>query len=155
MPEQRTSNWDEEAEEKVKLLWNEGYSASQIAQQMPGRTRSMVCGKLHRLGLLGSGLLDKPKMPVFRGHPAANVARALPKAPKPEPAPAELASWVGEDGQFATLETIADNQCHWPIGEPGDKDFHYCGHQGKPYCAAHARKGHQPLASKGRRYARS
>lgn len=31
--------------------------------------------------------------------------------------------------------------CHWPIGHPTDKDFHFCGedrHMGKPYCARHA-----------------
>ncbi|HWK45411.1 MAG TPA: GcrA family cell cycle regulator [Stellaceae bacterium] len=31
--------------------------------------------------------------------------------------------------------------CSWPIGHPGDKDFHFCGASatvGKPYCADHA-----------------
>jgi GcrA cell cycle regulator len=31
--------------------------------------------------------------------------------------------------------------CMWPIGHPGDEDFHFCGAsplQGKPYCADHA-----------------
>jgi GcrA cell cycle regulator len=31
--------------------------------------------------------------------------------------------------------------CMWPIGHPGDEDFHFCGTPpagGKPYCAQHA-----------------
>ena len=31
--------------------------------------------------------------------------------------------------------------CMWPIGHPGDADFHFCGTapvSGKPYCAKHA-----------------
>ena len=31
--------------------------------------------------------------------------------------------------------------CSWPIGHPGEKNFHFCGKrpvQGKPYCAEHA-----------------
>jgi GcrA cell cycle regulator len=35
--------------------------------------------------------------------------------------------------------------CLWPIGDPGDKDFHFCGAQalpGKPYCAEHAARAY-------------
>ena len=31
--------------------------------------------------------------------------------------------------------------CMWPVGHPGEEDFHFCGDQplaGKPYCASHA-----------------
>ena len=32
--------------------------------------------------------------------------------------------------------------CFWPLGHPGDSDFHYCGEQpepGKPYCTKHCK----------------
>lgn len=35
--------------------------------------------------------------------------------------------------------------CLWPIGDPGDSDFHFCGAQavpGKPYCAEHAARAY-------------
>jgi GcrA cell cycle regulator len=35
--------------------------------------------------------------------------------------------------------------CLWPIGDPGDRDFHFCGAQavpGKPYCAEHAARAY-------------
>jgi GcrA cell cycle regulator len=35
--------------------------------------------------------------------------------------------------------------CLWPIGDPGDADFHFCGGEaepGKPYCASHCAKAY-------------
>lgn len=35
--------------------------------------------------------------------------------------------------------------CLWPIGDPGDTDFHFCGAEavpGKPYCAEHAARAY-------------
>ena len=32
------------------------------------------------------------------------------------------------------------DDCQWPIGDPQEKDFHFCGADtiiGKPYCKAH------------------
>ena len=37
------------------------------------------------------------------------------------------------------------SDCLWPIGDPGDKDFHFCGEpsvQGKPYCEEHCAKAY-------------
>lgn len=36
-------------------------------------------------------------------------------------------------------------KCLWPIGDPGDEDFHFCGEPaipGKPYCAVHCAKAY-------------
>jgi GcrA cell cycle regulator len=35
--------------------------------------------------------------------------------------------------------------CLWPIGDPGDADFHFCGAEpvpGKPYCEEHAARAY-------------
>jgi GcrA cell cycle regulator len=43
--------WNEERTEQCVKLWNEGYSASQVAKMIGGRvSRNAVIGKLHRLG---------------------------------------------------------------------------------------------------------
>jgi len=37
--------------------------------------------------------------------------------------------------------------CRWPIGDPSENEFHFCGRKpkvGSPYCEAHARKAYQP-----------
>ena len=41
-----------------------------------------------------------------------------------------------------TLEELDDTTCRFPIGDPGEADFHFCGElplAGAPYCAHHAR----------------
>jgi GcrA cell cycle regulator len=46
-------NWDDERVERLKRLWAEGLSASQIAAQLGGVSRNAVIGKVHRLCLPG------------------------------------------------------------------------------------------------------
>lgn len=40
------------------------------------------------------------------------------------------------------FEGLSQSSCHYPIGHPGDKDFHFCGRKplkpGKSYCVEHA-----------------
>ena len=39
-----------------------------------------------------------------------------------------------------TLEKIKGNMCRWPIGDPKDGDFHFCGNPSEPshsYCPNH------------------
>ena len=43
--------WTEDRVEKLKSMWTEGNSASQIAKELGGVTRNAVIGKVHRLGL--------------------------------------------------------------------------------------------------------
>ncbi len=51
-------------------------------------------------------------------------------SPKPRPAPVH----------FLRLEALRVGMCSWPIGEPREDDFHFCGSPvlaGKPYCGKH------------------
>jgi GcrA cell cycle regulator len=39
-----------------------------------------------------------------------------------------------------TMVNLEQNECRWPIGDPRDNDFHFCGERqasGRPYCAHH------------------
>src|SRR5213592_2572912 len=45
--------WTDERVERLKKLWADGLSASQIAGEIGGITRNAVIGKVHRLGLSG------------------------------------------------------------------------------------------------------
>lgn len=57
----------------------------------------------------------------------------LPKrrqSPKAEP----------ENANVIRLDRLSVGMCSWPIGNPGEADFHFCGEKavpGKPYCAEH------------------
>ncbi len=55
-----------------------------------------------------------------------------------------------------TLADLEADDCRWPIGDPRQAGFHFCGAQkeeGRPYCVAHwaisfvpSRSRHQPPA---------
>ena len=77
-------SWTDERVELMKKMWGEGQSASQIAKELGGVTRSAVIGKVHRLGLsnrASGGAATTAKA-------AEPKAKAAPKAePKPKPQP--------------------------------------------------------------------
>jgi GcrA cell cycle regulator len=82
-------SWTEERIERLKKMWHEGATASQIADELGGVSRNAVIGKAHRLGLEQRPSPVKPGEEKELKKPAAPAA-AAPKAvaPKAE-APAE------------------------------------------------------------------
>jgi len=136
-------NWSDDRVEQLKTLWTEGLSASQIARALGGVTRNAVIGKVHRLGLAGRASPSRAERPRVSMSPKAPSMRShQPPAPIVEEDPLQL-----EDGNFATVLTISDRMCRWPIGDPSASEFHFCGRApkaGSPYCEAHARKAYQP-----------
>ena len=48
-----TMSWTDERVERLKKLWADGLSASQIAAELGGVSRNAVIGKVHRLNLPG------------------------------------------------------------------------------------------------------
>ena len=50
-----------------------------------------------------------------------------------------------------TVDTLERYDCRWPIGDPRQADFHFCGAPqlaGRPYCELHWRMAFQPMKSK-------
>ena len=43
-------SWTDERIERLKKMWHEGATASQIADELGGVSRNAVIGKAHRLG---------------------------------------------------------------------------------------------------------
>jgi GcrA cell cycle regulator len=165
-------SWTDERVELLKKLWGEGLSASQIAARLgQGITRNAVIGKVHRLNLSGraqpprSTVPRAPRKPREPSHPgrttgmpsmptAGNTAlRPMMRAemqPRPvalpEPEPVRLVDLP--KGGRVTILHLSDKTCKWPIGDPGNEDFCFCGHgprDGSPYCEYHARIAYQPL----------
>ncbi|WP_310620994.1 GcrA family cell cycle regulator [Flexibacterium corallicola] len=53
----------------------------------------------------------------------------------------------------ATILSLNERTCKWPIGDPGGEDFHFCGRQSDgstPYCAHHRRVAYQPVSERRR-----
>ncbi len=141
--------WNDERIDLLKKFWAEGLSASQIASKMGGVTRNAVIGKVHRLGLSGRAAPATPQRgrSFDRSFDDFDEFGGAP-TPKPiVPEPEFIAPVVLDGGDKATVATLKNNMCKWPIGDPATDDFHFCGQgtgTGKSYCAYHARLAFQP-----------
>lgn len=137
-------SWTPERIERLKELVDQGLTAEQIARELGGGiTHNAVIGKIQRLGLKlrGSAIWfprpGKPRQPRVR----APKQRWVP--PPPPPAQfAEAATAAPPDpSKFAcTLLQLNDKTCRWPLGDPQEPDFHFCGvppREGQPYCDHH------------------
>ena len=182
-------SWTEERVEKLKELWTEGMSASQIAKTLGGVTRNAVIGKVHRLGLsnrTGGGQpadeskpAEKPAAAPRAAKPAPEPDRAVdpgagtpaeaaPARPQPPvrdaaqprapglPTPEEMAAreTLAEIEKMARrlgLLELTERTCKWPIGDPAEDNFYFCGLPsvpGKPYCEHHVAVAFQPLSAR-------
>jgi GcrA cell cycle regulator len=160
-------SWNDERVELLKKLWSEGLSASQIAGRIGSVTRNAVIGKVHRLGLSGRATTTRLKShrprprPVPAKRPPAAVAkprftnvgntalRALYQDAEPYVAPVE--ELVIPMAERRSIQTLEECSCRWPIGDPQEADFHFCGKAkvpGLPYCEFHARRAFQPPQSR-------
>ena len=86
-------SWTDERVEKLKELWGDGMSASQIAKALGGVTRNAVIGKVHRLGLSNRGATPAaqaaPGEPKLVDKPVPRPSRAAKPAAEPEDQPGE------------------------------------------------------------------
>jgi len=154
--------WTEQRIEMLRRLWGQGQTASQIAVALGGVTRNAVIGKAHRLGLTGrpspikrdaNGTVAPKRRPVPR--------RAMQSQPKPMMPPLQRSMPQSQD----TGATISNpppapqprnypparahggtKSCSWPMGDPKQSGFHFCGEPsepGRPYCANHCHQAYQ------------
>jgi GcrA cell cycle regulator len=161
--------WNDERVELLKKLWAEGLSASQIAARLGGVTRNAVIGKVHRLGLSGRATTSRISNPrprkmhtgrtnrgpslLFGTRGNAALKPVYETDYEPEPEPAKLQELVIPPAERASILTLKECMCKWPIGHPGEEDFHFCGRKsasGLPYCEHHARMAYQPLPARRR-----
>jgi len=196
-------SWTDERIDRLKALWSNGMTASQIADDLGGVSRNAVIGKAHRLGLQSRPSPVKPNEPVpaKAAEPAAPPPVEEIAAPPPEPEPEPVAApepqapviaeapppapqppqprivSVGPGGFLrqgpgdqqspippapprrlvpakpsaevadkTSLLDLNEKICKWPIGHPGEPDFHFCGtpaNPGFPYCVQHCGVAYQ------------
>ena len=91
-------SWTEERIDRLKAMWANGATASQIADELGGVSRNAVIGKAHRLGLESRPSPVKPGEEKEAKAAKAPARKAAPKAsaaPKSEaPAAASAAADV-------------------------------------------------------------
>ena len=76
------------------------------------------------------------------------------QAPIPPPPPRRLvpAKPSPEIAGKTTLLDLSDKVCRWPMGHPGEADFHFCGvavNPGFPYCVEHCGRAYQAQLPRG------
>ncbi|HYJ83495.1 MAG TPA: GcrA family cell cycle regulator [Allosphingosinicella sp.] len=196
-------SWTDERIDRLKELWTQGMTASQIADELGGVSRNAVIGKAHRLGLQSRPSPVKPNEepveaspspfepesePESEPEPESNEPEPVAARSRPEPAPAaapdpapsppqpQIRS-IGPGGfvrqapgeqqspippapprrlvpakpspeiaDKTGLLDLNEKICKWPIGHPGEPDFHFCGAQanpGFPYCVEHCGVAYQ------------
>ena len=194
-------SWTEERIERLKKMWADGATASQIADELGGVSRNAVIGKAHRLGLeqrpspvkpgeekearkaapapAPAPKAAAPKAEAAGGRAAAAATPAAPQSAAPQragggevqyrsigpggfvrqgpgdqqapipPAPPRRlvpAKPSPEIADKTSLLDLNDRICKWPMGHPGEPDFHFCGepaNPGFPYCVAHCGVAYQ------------
>jgi GcrA cell cycle regulator len=137
-------DWNDERIEALTKMWREGLSASQVARQLGGVSRSAVIGKIHRLGISGR---DTPTRPNLLGGRPSTRIRATPggviraATPRAMPAPRPALRVAFDVAATASILTLTQHACRWPIGEPDKDDFGFCGRLitgAGSYCVGHA-----------------
>jgi len=136
--------WTDERIETLKTLWRAGHTASYIAGEFGGITRSAVIGKVHRLNLETRRITVRmPDLNHYRPHQRVRF-RSI--KPKPAVEPERLLGEPTPRGVYSVAD-LAKNDCRWPYGDPSQPGFHFCGAEklnGRSYCGPHHRLAYQP-----------
>jgi len=100
---------------------------------------------------------DPSPPPPAKAPPPAPEARdpSLPRPPGPptqaeEQARISLAE-IEKMARKLDLLELTERTCKWPIGDPAEDGFHFCGLPtalGKPYCSHHIEIAFQPVSSR-------
>lgn len=158
-------NWSQERVELLKKLLEQRLSARVVAQRLGGVTRNAVIGKAKREGFalqspsnppMPRYIVDaqataprKKRVPCPPGRITQNVTPRVRIAPTfpAEPVVIHEDIYVAPADRKGILE-LTESSCKWPIGDPREADFHFCGGPrvpGLPYCEGHCKRAYQTV----------
>ena len=137
-------SWNQQKVEDLKKLWNDGVATSRIGEQL-GFTKNAVIGKAFRLGLeRRQNSRKKISQPdsfssttLYRQTSSSSSSISVKKEPIRRREKFSFKKSIVGTGNFRS--------CQWPIGDPLEEGFHYCGGQNiptKPYCIEHFKKAY-------------
>jgi GcrA cell cycle regulator len=134
-----TVSWTDERVALLKKLWGDGRTAAEIARSLgAGFTRNAVIGKAHRLKL--SSRMSPISSSMSKAKPANTQRAPIQRLKHAAPPPVKI------DVKGIKLIDLKERMCRWPLGDPQDPNFNFCGCNtvpGLPYCADHARMAYQ------------
>jgi len=152
-------SWTNERITLLKKLWGEGKTAAEIAKELGGVTRNAVIGKAHRLNLSNRASPIKPisaKKPAnSQEEPAKQTSSVRNSAPvkarrsSDKNKAGKHADEISLNGVGVSMAELKEKMCRWPIGDPRESEFYFCGHSsmmGLPYCAEHSKIAYQAVS---------
>ena len=137
-------SWNQQKVDDLKKLWDEGVATSRIGEQL-GFTKNAVIGKAFRLGLeRRQNSRKKTSQPasfssttLYRETSSSSPSVTVKREPNRRREKFSFKKSIVGTGSFKS--------CQWPIGDPLEEGFHYCGCQNiptKPYCIEHYKKAY-------------
>lgn len=131
-------SWTDERVALLRKLWGEGKTAAEIASALGDVTRNAVIGKAHRLKLSN------------RVSPIQQNVKKAPSIPKPANSRGSARKPVIREQDIkikgVAITELTPRMCRWPVGDPKDADFKFCGCASAPslpYCSDHAKIAYQ------------
>ncbi|MGA8903049.1 GcrA family cell cycle regulator [Bradyrhizobium sp.] len=141
------NTWTIERVELLKTHFAAGLSCREIACEI-GVSRNAVIGKLSRLNLTREKTIKMRRDDAGKSRPKSvpRLQYRLLRKLFSEAEPVETEQTIHSEQHCSLLE-LSEERCRWPISNPGEKDFCFCGNrplEGLPYCAGHSRLAYQP-----------
>ncbi len=167
--------WSQESVALLRRRWAEGASASSIAQELgAGVSRCAVLGKVHRLKLKQPEFKRQhPAKERLRRRPPAPRPQSRRAGIRAASRLTAAFQALGLDALFGAADAAAVSApangggsvagrafgpgcglleltaatCRWPVGDPGEADFAFCGaapFRPYPYCVGHCLIAYRP-----------
>jgi GcrA cell cycle regulator len=128
-----------------KGLVRVGYDKAQVEMLLRKFTEESTKRIARTRRVISRNVARKPTAPLYKKY---KVAPSLgTEASASEVNAEELEPLRFEGGALASVNTLNDSMCKYPIGHPGEKGFAFCGRSSlnrSPYCADHTRLSYQP-----------
>ncbi len=146
--------WTDKMVEDLKIMWKQGLTTGEIGKRL-GVSKNSIVGKVHRLQLdarpspirkkeddSSENVVEKTPVAKLKADKKSSRdeektgAATLPASTGFRPTPAQNAA-SGD----VKLTDLDNHTCRWPIGDPKDESFRFCGRKvrvGQTYCEEHA-----------------
>lgn len=134
--------WTDESVERLRQMWSEGLTANEIAKKL-GVTKNAIVGKVHRLCLTARPSPIKSKENEARTETIAQTGTNIPLSQDLFENSESAAKVVSANKKVENIKLVDldSHTCRWPIGDPRDEDFCFCGKKvriGQTYCDEHS-----------------
>ena len=145
-----SNGWSESEKALVRLGYERGWSLTQIAQLVPGRSRHAVAGQATRLGLVHPGTATQESPAKKKGAPAP-TPQSTPRTAPPLERSQDKPIYTPVEKVKARVTPSIHKTCRWPEGDPRLGEVEFCGAECAPgfsYCVDHCLRAYHREGNK-------